>query len=171
MDRVAFFMAALAGMQLPSWMLQYQQRLGGQLDEASLHLGRYQDIANTHTDGDLMVLVNQFRVSADSATRETGHVIWQLHDRVEELSQHSLQLASSNLARQLLHLSQNLHTDLARATLENFQPAIVLNFEAISMALVAGILVSSLIHLLRTVPLWLKERLSYRRMPKLSSRG
>lgn len=169
-DKLVFFATALVGMQVPMWLVQYQQRLGGQLDEASLHLGRYQVIADTHTDGDLMTLVTQFRSAADPATREAGHVIWQLHDRVQELSQQAGLLSESNVFQQLMHLSRHLNMDLARSTMDSFQPGLLLNLDALLLAVTCGLLVSGLLYSMRATLKWCYERLHYRRMPRTRQR-
>ncbi len=164
-DKLTFFAAALLGMQVPMWLVQYKQRLGGQLDEASLHLSRYQSIADTHTSGDLTQLINQFRVSADPATRDTGHVIWQLHDRVEDLGRQMVALDQSNIFQQLLHLGRYFNPDLAQATLHDFQPGLVLSLDALLLAIMFGLFVSTVLYSVRMSGSWVYDKLNYRRMP------
>lgn len=145
-DKLLFTSSFIAAMQLPEFIHQYRQRLGGHLDEARNQLASYQLVAERNFDGNLQSLVEQYQASASSAFRDTGEIINELINRVNYLETLLTRLELSSLPEKIWLMSSHLDSEIAQGTMQNFIPGMPMNFEAIACGLVVAIFVSILIN-------------------------
>jgi len=121
-DRIVLVAAFLAGCLLPGFIVQYQQRLGGRLDQVSQDLERYQKIADRLHDGSLSKLINHHLNSPDQTFQSEGTIIQALVDNLVRYGEAYIGL-NDTLFNQILFLSKNLDYELAEATWQAFTPS------------------------------------------------
>lgn len=160
-DRVVFFIAALAGMQIPAFLAHYRQRIDGQLSEASQTLENYQLIADRNHQGSLEALIEAFVSASDASSREIGFLIQDTQTHVSQLQVVLTGLRDGSLVQQLWHLLQHWDSQAFSATWALYQPSIVLTPQAILCALIIGLLASMCVWLLLKGPGLLKHQISH----------
>lgn len=148
-DKVVFFVAALAGMQIPEFTQQYRQRLGGHLAEAEHHLARYQQLADDSFGGDIRQLAQGFLVKPDETISRTGELILGLVARVEYLKSSILALNDAGLLNQVLYMMTRIDPEIAMAALREFKPGVPLTYDAAIYALLFGLLASLILSAFR----------------------
>jgi hypothetical protein len=162
-DKIFFTFGVIIFLQLPHFIDQYNQRIGGYAESKSQQLNDYQKIAKNNFAGDIQALINSFKNSNDDAVKETGKNIEQTLIDVKVL-QHEIEvLATDGLFNKLIFLSTNLRYDLAKGTLGSFQPGIPLNLWALIYGLVGGILFSLIFNGFLFIP---KRMIEKRRIRK-----
>lgn len=151
-DRIVFGIGLLAGFQLPKFIGDYRQRVGGMLDQARQHLQQFQAIADRHHGGSLPALIDTHRASDNPTFRAEGQVIQNLIDQVHGL-QASYDALAGSLGAQLRWLVTHLDPAIARATLDAFQPGLVLTVGAavcaLTVAFAGSLLVQGVARLFR----------------------
>ncbi len=144
-DKIIFAIAAICGLQIPGFIIQYSQHLSGHLDEAKYNLAKYQALADKCCNGDLNRLIMEYIHSNNPTYIRTGEIIQNLPDRVSYL-QHSLDvISSSSLIGQITYLLFHLDTEIAKSVWEKFEFIMPLTLNAAICALVIG-LIASLIY-------------------------
>jgi hypothetical protein len=140
LDRAVLVGAVLAGGTLPSFMAQYRQRIGGQLEQVLLDLSPFQQIANLRHGGSLDALVMYHLGSADATFHDEGIGIRTMMDAVLRLRE-AVEGLSGGLGQQLWYITRYADTDVLRATWEVYQPSFSLTPEGLVFAASAGIVV------------------------------
>ena len=133
-DRIVFGVGLLAGFQVPKFIGDYRQRVGGMLDQARQQLQQFQAIADRHHGGSLPALIDTHRTSDNPTFRAEGQVIQNLIDQVRGL-QATYDALAGSLDAQLRWLATHFDAAIARATLDAFQPGLVLTVGAAVCAL------------------------------------
>ncbi len=111
-------LAALAGIafaQLPAFIQQYLQRVGGHIDEAHFHL--------------LQVTGGESLRTLDAPAREVLTV--SLEQRVTELQSGEQAISGASGTLQPLVFLRELDVDIAMATLHSFEPAVPLSLSGV----------------------------------------
>ena len=147
LDRLFLICAVVAGGLVPGFIAQYQQRLGGRLDQARLDLAPWQKLADQFYQGDIGKLIQYHLDSNDPRFHAEGAVIRGLVTSVQQL-----QDAVAALHRDLFHQIGwlTLHGDpsLARATLGDWVPTFALSSQGVLFALVFALAVWLIFHAL-----------------------
>lgn len=151
-DRILFAVGLILFMQVPQFVNQYTQRLGGYLQGQQEQLTRYQQIADEHFSGELSSMVAEFRESSKGSVRNVGDNLQLLIQKVNETKADLQFLEEGALLSNLSHLSYNLNTKVATETLRTFVPGVPITLEALACGLSGGILLSALLHLLLKLP-------------------
>jgi hypothetical protein len=147
LDRILLVSAAVGGGLVPGFIAQYQQRLGGRLDQARLDLAAWQKVADQFFQGNLDRLI-QYHLDSNNATfHSEGSVIRSLVDSVRRL-QEAVAALQGNVFQQSTYLARHLDIDLARATLTNWSPTLTLSFEGLLFALAFALMIWCLFHLI-----------------------
>ena len=141
-DRVLFALGLLLFMQVPQFLDQYTQRLGGYLQAQKQHLSEYQGIANRQHSGDLEALLNEFYSSEKPAVKETADTINKTRQEVAELESDLDILEGKHLIYRLGHTITHVNMSVATETLRIFTPGIPLTIESFVCGLLGGILFS-----------------------------
>jgi len=138
-------LAAVAGAggfsQVPSFYLQYLQRLGGRLDQAQIQVER---VAAAARDQSLTMAqyLDKFTGSADAAYRRQGEILVAEVADAERLRLAVAALAQAQPIERPLRLVQHFDVDAARATLGDFSLGLPLTTEGLvyaAIGLMAGL--------------------------------
>jgi hypothetical protein len=133
-----FLLGAFAGGTFPSYGVQYQHRLSGQLEQVVADLGPFQYIADLYHDGNLDALVAHHLESRDPTFYGEGEAIQAMIDSRNRLTEANLALQVTP-ARQAVYLFRNLDVELATKTWETYTPGFVTTPAALKFAAYTGI--------------------------------
>lgn len=138
-DRILCVLGAVLFSQIPEFMQQYLQRLGGHLDEARRQLAIFRDTA-VKAGATLDQFIHQTGASPDPGVARLGGVMADAVERVGALqSAHDALLHSSLWTRPFVFL-RHLDLEITRATGAIYKPAVPTTLEGLVYAL-AGMLV------------------------------
>ena len=143
-DRIIFTMGVLVFMQLPHFVDQYEQRLGGYYQAQLSNLERYQNIANQQHGGNLSALISEFESSKQESVKQAGSNVRDITTQVKQLKTDSEVLADKALILKLSHLVTSVRMDIAQAVVNTYKPAFPLSIEALICGIVGGALLSLL---------------------------
>jgi hypothetical protein len=133
LDRILCVIGTVAFSQIPEFMQQYLQRLGGHLDEARRQLAKFQDAAE-QSGITLERLITQTTSNADAAVAKLGGVMTDSVARVEELQAAQTAITSASLWERPFVFFRNIDPAIARATWNIFKPAIPTTVEGLVYA-------------------------------------
>jgi len=142
-QRLADGIGAVAGAaslsQFPAFYVQYVQRLGGRLDQASVQRDRILAAARDHaiTAGEY---VRRLLDNADSVVRSEGHNASAALADADRLRAVHDALANAALLDRPLVFVRNFDAELARATFDRFVPAVPLSPEGLAYAAIGMVL-------------------------------
>jgi hypothetical protein len=143
LDRVFCVAGAVVCAQLPEFMQQYLQRLGGRLDEARRQLESFARVAR-ESGLSLADYITRLSANADAPVAKTGGVIRGLTTRVEELAAAEQALReASGWARPAVFL-RHLDHEIAEGTWAVFRPAVPTTTEGLAYAAVGVVLALAL---------------------------
>lgn len=152
LDRVLCVAGAILFSQLPEFMQQYLQRLGGHLDEARLALGRFRDAA-TQSGMTLDQLMAGAGQNPDPSMRNLGGVVRGLVARVDELAAADAALRSASAWTRPFVFAAHVDGGIARATWAIYRPAVPTTAEGLAYAGVGIIVMLALYHLAVRAPI------------------
>lgn len=139
-DKIIFAIAVILGLQIPNFIGQYQQRLGGHLDEAVRNLKGFESISeDTVGTTDLNELVTHYQ-QGDSDVQLIAEKLTDDMARTEQLGKLVENLQTAGIFGRLKHLVVDLEGPIARATLQDYQAGLPITPEALIYALVFGII-------------------------------
>jgi hypothetical protein len=139
LDRVLCLLGAVAFCQLPEFIQQYLQRLGGHLDEARRQLAQFEAVA-AQSQLTLPQFIERTAATADTAVARLSGVMQATLDRVAELTVTEGALRNASMWEKPLVFFRHLDRSIANATLEVYRPAVPTTTEGLLYAL-AGMLV------------------------------
>ena len=135
-------LAALAGAaifaQFPAFYSDYVQRLGGRLDQARTQVERLETAAQAE-NLDLQAFVTVFLQNDKSPVRRLGRVMNDQINELERLEAAAAALRQAPVPVRPWRFARHAERELARATLEDFTPALPLGLEGLAYA-AAGLL-------------------------------
>lgn len=137
LDRIILVIGVVAAGCIPSFIAQYRQRIGGQLNQVLQDIAPFQAIANQFHHGSLQELIQYHLASADATFHDEGTAIQAMVDSAEQLRQ-ALEALNTDLFHQLVYLLAKTDPLIARATWEIFSPSFNLTSESVVFALIAG---------------------------------
>ena len=140
LDRIILVIGVVAAGCIPSFIAQYRQRIGGQLDQVLQDIAPFQAIANQFHHGSLQELIQYHLASADATFHDEGTAIQAMVDSAEQLRQ-ALEALNTDLFHQLVYLLTKADPLIARATWEIFSPSFNLTSESVVFALVVGFVI------------------------------
>jgi len=139
LDRALCVVGAVAFSQVPEFIQQYAQRLGGHLDEARRQLAQFQQTA-AQSGLTLEALIRQTSANADAAVARLGGVMAETAARVDRLAAAQAALHEASVWTRPFAFARHLDTAIARGTWSAFKPAVPTTVEGLIYAL-AGMLV------------------------------
>ncbi len=151
-DRVLCVIGAVAFAQLPEFIQQYRQRLGGHLDEARRQLAEFIAIA-THAKLSLPQFIERTASNPDATVAQLGGVMRNAVSRVEELAAAQAALSHASLWTKPFVFFSYLDTGIARATWDLYRPAVPTTGEGLVYALAGMLTLLGLYHGLIRYPL------------------
>ena len=138
LDRILLVVGVVAGGCIPSFVLQYRQRVGGRLDQVSKDLAPFQEIANQQHDGSLSALVRHHMASTDQTFVGEGMAIQKMIDALASLRE-AVAALNGDMFQQFVYLMRHGDLDIARATWSTFSPTFVLTAESMMIAAAVGL--------------------------------
>jgi len=139
LDRALCVIGTVIFSQIPEFMQQYLQRLGGHLDEARRQLQQFQQTA-AQSGLTLDRLISQTAANADPAVTKLGGVMSEAMTRVENLEAAQAAIQHASLWSRPFVFLRHADPAIARATWTIFKPAVPTTLEGLVYAL-CGMLV------------------------------
>lgn len=143
-DRVIFTLGVLLFMQVPHFIDQYEQRIGGYYQAQVSHLDRYQQIADKQYNGNLMELIKDYESNSRAAVQQIAHNVHGIRIQADALKKDIDVLASDSLLPKISHLIISIRFDIAQAVAKTYQPAFPLTIEAFVSGMFGGVFLSVL---------------------------
>ncbi|MFA6960494.1 MAG: DUF2937 family protein [Opitutaceae bacterium] len=138
LDRVLCLLGAVTFCQLPEFIQQYLQRLGGRLDEARLQLAKFEEIARqSHLT--LQQFIERTSANADTVVAKLGGVMQDTSDRVAALTRAMDAIQHASLWEKPFVFFAHIDPSIANATLDIYRPAVPTTAEGLIYA-AAGML-------------------------------
>jgi Protein of unknown function (DUF2937) len=130
--------AGLIGSQGPEFAQQYRQRAGGALDELRRIVARFDAEAGreglTPAEG-----VKRLESESDALARRRGEDMARTIDRADRLEAQLAAMASAGPLKRLYVMIEDFDFGIARRTLDDYEPAAPMTFEALVTAGVTAI--------------------------------
>lgn len=145
LDRALCVIGAVAFSQIPEFMQQYLQRLGGHLDEARRQLQQFQEVA-TRAGVTLEQIIARTHASADPAVDHLGGVVTDTIARVDTLAAAQSALQGATLWTRPFVFLQWIDPEIVRATWAIFRPAVPTTPEGLAYALVGIVVLLATYH-------------------------
>jgi hypothetical protein len=158
-DRALCVIGAVGCAQLPEFMQQYLQRLGGHLDEARRLLESFTKVAR-ESGLSLSDYIARLLANQDVAVVKTGAVIRDLAARVDELAAAESALRGATVWTRPWVWMQHLDGGIASGTWQVFRPAVPTTLEGLVYAGIGVVLALTIYHGAIMWPLrrWLAAR-------------
>jgi hypothetical protein len=132
--RLALAIAVLAGLigsQAPEFAQQYRQRLGGALDELNRIVAEF-DAEVQRQNLTRAEAMKRLADNADLLARERGEDIGRAIERAQRLDKETHAIASAGPLMRLYVVATNFDPEVARSTLDNYEPAEPLSIGALT---------------------------------------
>lgn len=145
-DRILAAAGALIFMQIPSFMIQYVQRLGGHVDELNEIVKKYKAAAAENS----RPLEEYIQLHIQSGVKEfasTGRIMSENIERLANLKESYELLSSSSGINKFLLFIRKADSDIVKGTYRDFTPGISFNIDSLIYA-AAGIAVFMSLYLL-----------------------
>ena len=134
LDRGLCLVGAVLFSQIPEFIQQYLQRLGGHLDEARRQLAQLQETA-TQSGLSLEQLTARTASSPDRAVAQLGSVLRRVAERVQELATAEAAIRNASLWSRPFVFGRYVDPSIARSTWAVFKPAVPTTVEGLLYAL------------------------------------
>jgi hypothetical protein len=138
LDRIILVTGVVAAGCIPSFIAQYRQRVGGQLDQVLQDMAPFQTIANQVHHGSLQELINYHLASTDQTFHDEGTALQTMVDSAEQLRQ-ALAALNTDLFHQLIYMLTKADPHIARAAWDIFAPAFNLTPQSVVFAIIVGV--------------------------------
>lgn len=165
LDRLLLLASVLLFTQLPNFVDQYTQRIGGHYETEQAYLERFQDIADEFFSGDLNLMVQEFKANQQGSIFRIGELIEGSIQRAEALQQALVVLRGDNFLHKLTYLATAPDRTVVEGTLGDFQPGMPFSQEAILCGASGGLLSLLLFGASVRLPLFLIRRRRKRALP------
>ncbi len=158
LDKFFFAAGVLVFLQLPHFIDQYTQRMGGYAASQSEQIKEYQTIADQHYGGDLNLYMERLQQNADPAVAESAKQMAKRINGADDLKQELQVFEQEPLWYQIPYFITHIRLDLAKGTVNNFAPGVPINLWAWGYGLIGGILFSLLFNGVAKAPKLLKRK-------------
>jgi len=142
LDKLFFAGVLLLGIQVPNFVLQYQQSMSAHYQEVSHQLLQYQAIADRFYAGDMEQLLHTHQQNSVAAIRAEAKIIADLMERYVYLQAQLDGLQNKDLLDKLGNLSGQLDADIAKEVLNHYILAFPLDLQAIYIGVVLALVAS-----------------------------
>lgn len=160
MDRSISAVCALLCLQIPSFFVQYMQRLSGHIQELQRQLGTLKHLAQA-SGRNLTQYIEKFVHQSDHDFSEQGQWMQGLLERHGGLTQSFQALQNADAWQRPFVFLSEMDSNIAFGTVHEFQPAIAMSVEGLLYAFMGVLIGSCLVFCLRTT--WKVFRNLFRR--------
>ena len=136
---LAGILCAIVLSQFPEFSQQYQQRLGGKLDELGKVVDNFTEDANL-SGQTVQDALSRMKESGDELIATRGERIGEYFDDFSNLLEQSEILATGGMFQKIYVIVLSLDTDLVIATYQEFSPAIPVSLDGFLLAGVGFVL-------------------------------
>lgn len=147
LDKIFFAALLLLGMQIPNFVMQYQQTIAAHFQEAQQQLEQYQTIADRFYRGDLEKLLAVHQSNYVEAISAEAGILERLIQRNAYLRQQLKALSDKQLHQQLLHLLKQPDLAIAEEVYQSYRLTVPLNSEALITGLVLALALNIAVHI------------------------
>jgi len=140
LDRIVLVAGVIVAGCIPSFIVQYRQRIGGMLDQVLKDLAPFQLIADKLHHGSLQDLIQHHLDNSDPTFYNEGAAVRAMVESAEQLRK-TFQALDTDLFHQLSYLVAKMDPLVARATWDVFSPSFGLSVESLVLASVVGVLI------------------------------
>ena len=157
LDRIFSVIGAVAFSQIPEFIQQYIQRLGGHVDEAQYQLELIRKGAQScgHT---LSSYIELFITHTDPGIVRQGQLIQRTIERASELAEALQAIKEASVFTRPFVFLAKVKYPIARATLEDFQPAVPLTLESVIYAFIGLFIALAFYQFVLKLPIRLIKR-------------
>ena len=144
-DRLLCVVGAVLCSQLPEFIQQYLQRLGGHLDEARRQLDQFREVAaksGLTLDG----LAAKSQASAETSVARLGQLMHDTVDRVDALAAADAAIRNASILTRPFVFLRHADLSIARSTWTIFKPAVPTTVEGVLYAGFGMLLLLALYH-------------------------
>ena len=146
LDRILCAAGAILFSQLPEFIQQYLQRLGGHLDEARRNLEQFRATA-AHSGLTLDRFIAQAAANPDPAVAKLAGVMTDAVTRVDDLAAAQAAITHASLWSRPYVFVRHLDPAIAHATWGIFKPAVPTTVEGLVYALAGMLVLLAIYHL------------------------
>ncbi len=152
LDKIFFAVGVIIFLQIPHFINQYAQRMGGFIDSQKEQIAEYQAIANRHFDGNLNAYINRLKTNSDPAIIASADQIEHSLSNSQKMSAELLVYQQEPLWYQMPYFFGHMRVNLAKGTFYQFQPGLPINLWAWGYGLIGGLLFSLLFSSITKTP-------------------
>jgi len=132
-----FVGGALLGNLVPSYINLHEQRVQARLQQVSIDIAPFQEIADRYHNGSMATLVQYHLASTDPTFHDEGVAIGgMLANRVE--LRDALEALDGSLLNSTIYLVRTVDTDLARQTRAAYRPSLLLTRDSALTSIISG---------------------------------
>ncbi len=148
LDRAVSVAGALVFMQIPAFLVQYQQRLGGHVDELALLIKKYKAAAadNGRTVDEYIGLHLQSSVKEFVSS---GKLMMENMERFTDLSAALKSISGSKGILKFFSFLKDIDFDIFKAALKNFVPGLSFSFDTLFFGAIGIIVFMSVYFVLK----------------------
>ncbi|MEJ0099753.1 MAG: DUF2937 family protein [Pseudomonadota bacterium] len=139
LDRLVLIGGVLVGGCVPGYITQYQQRVGGRLDQVKIDLAPFEEIARRFHGGDLHALVAHHLASPDQSFHAEGQAVQGMIDSLARL-QAMMEGLTGSVWHQMGYLARHFDGQIGTATWQNYLPSFNLDPASLMVAGAFGVL-------------------------------
>ena len=160
LDKLFFALGVIVFLQLPHFIDQYTQRMGGYEASQKQQINEYQAIADLHFAGDITAYAERLKQNDDPAIAASADMITENISKNQAINKDLQVFEQEPLWYQLPYFLSHVRVDLARGTFNNFAPGVPINIWAWGYGIIGGVLFSLLFHGMVKTPKLVKKKLS-----------
>lgn len=137
----------LTGLQVPSFVDQYEKRVDAHLVEVTENLRGFQEIADKYHDGSIEELIRKHEASTDTTFRLEAEPISRMYQRYRQFSAEKASL-DAGLASQIRHIVLYGDDELIQEAMDTYTWTITLDEDSglsAAVLLITGLLASDLL--------------------------
>lgn len=154
LDRLVLLFGVVTAGCIPSFIVQYRQRLDGRLEQVLMDLSPFQAIADREHNGSLAQLIQYHLQSNDATFHQEGAAIQAMQQSADQLRA-MVQALNTDLAHQFSYLLGHSDPALLRTTWEAYHPSFTLDLQGVLFALLVGVAIWGLFLLVWFALAWL----------------
>ncbi len=138
LDRIVLLVGTLVGGCVPGFITQYRQRVGGRLDQVTIDIAPFQQVANRFHGGDLNKLIEHHLASPDPSFHAEGEAIQGMVNSLVRLREMMESLAGS-IWSQIGYLARHYDKSIGAATWQDYLPSFNLDPASLMVAAAVGL--------------------------------
>lgn len=167
LDKIFFAMGAIVFLQLPHFIEQYTQRMGGFAASQAQQIKEYQVIADEHFDGDIEAYQRRLEQSVDPAIAQSAEQMTRRLQSAQSIQEDLKVYEQKPLWYQVPYFLTHLRTDMVKGTAQNFSPGLPINLWAWGYGLLGGVMFSMIFNALFLIPKAMKKNNRPTRLTKI----